>query len=139
MAFVAATGVGLALARLPPDGIALLNVWAMHAGIAAALSGPVVFLGRKRVRWGLLDSLAFVLPFGTWLALEEFFKPTGKSLANLVEVFIFGLAIPVAATVRVILGGRSREWVCSLCLVALVCLTAACVFWLTPGERLPCW
>jgi hypothetical protein len=133
MALVAVSAVGLALARLPPEGVALmLTVWAMHSVIAAVLSSPVVFWGRNRVRWGPGDLLAFVLPFGVWLALSEFSAPTGKSLANLIEPFYFALATPVAAPVRVLLGGRGRQWVCSLCLAALVCLTAACVFWLTP-------
>ncbi len=132
MALVALSAVGLALARLSPEWVALLWIWVMHAVVAAVLSSPVVLWGRKRVRWGLMDSLAFVLPFGVWLALSVCSGSMGKSLANLVEPFYFGLAIPVAASVRVLLGDRGRQWVCSLCLVALVCLTAACVFWLTP-------
>jgi hypothetical protein len=133
MVLVAVAPLGLALTRITPEGAALLfNVWVMHAVVAAALSSPIAFWGRDRVRWGPVDLLAFVLPYGLWFALGELSEPNGKSLANLIEPFYFGLAIPVAAAIRVVLGSRGRQWVCSLCLVTLVCLTAAIVFWLTP-------
>ena len=124
---------GLDLTRWRESGLVLMGyIWVMHAVVAAVLSTPIVFLGRKRVHWGPLDFMAFVLPFGVWLVLSEFSEPTGKSLANLIEPVYFSLAIPLAALFRVIVGARVREWACSTSLVALVCLTAACVFWLTP-------
>jgi hypothetical protein len=54
-------------------------------------------------------------------------------LANLVEPIVFSFAIPVAALVRVMVEARARERAWSIGLVALLCLTAVCVYWLTPG------
>jgi hypothetical protein len=89
-------------------------------------------LGRKRIHWGLLDLLAFLLPFAVWAALM-FASSSGKSLANLAEPFYFSFAIPVAALVRVMVGTHVDERTRSICLVALLCLTAAAVYVWTPA------
>jgi hypothetical protein len=130
---IAAVGIGLAVLMLFGEmGMGMLYIWTIHAAIGATLSAPVVFLGRERARWSRWDLLAFVLPFGVWLGLMVALGGAGKSLANLGEPFYFSLAIPVAALVRVVLGPRVPGRACSLVLVALLCLTAAGVYWWTP-------
>ena len=115
-----------------PEWMALTWIWVVHSVIGAVLSAPVVYFGRRRVHWGLLDLLAFLLPFAVWEALMVI-SGIGKSLANLIEPFLFSLAIPLAAFVRVLVGSRDRERAWSIGLVFLLCLVAASVYWWTPA------
>jgi hypothetical protein len=134
MIVIAATAVVLALCRHPelPDTLAWLWIWFVHCIIGASLSAPVVFLGRKRVHWSLLDVLAFLVPFGAWLALMNA-SGQGKSMANFGEPFLFSFAIPVAALVRVLVGAHRSERAWSLGLVGLLSLVAAAVYWWMPA------
>lgn len=116
----------------PDEWMAMLWIWFVHAVIGAIISAPIAFLGRKRVHWGFLDLLSFILPFTVWLALMSA-SSSGKSLANLGEPFFFSFAIPVAASIRVIVGPHVEERTLSIGLVALLCLTAASVYWWTPS------
>ena len=131
MVGVAAVATVLTVIRVP-ERMALMVIWMMHVVVAVVFSAPIVFFGRTRVHWSRWDLLAFVLPFGVWLALMESSAGVGKSLANLVEPVYFSFAVPIAALVRVMLGARVRERACSISLVALLCLTAICVFRWTP-------
>jgi hypothetical protein len=121
-----------AAASRGPEWLGTLQIWAVHSAIGAVLSAPIVLLGRRRVHWGLLDLLAFLLPFAAWLALM-YTSRVGKSLANLGEPIFFGLAIPFAALVRVIVGAHIEERACSIGLVGLLSLVAAGVYWWTPS------
>src|SRR5437868_1002497 len=91
MTLVAATAVLLAVCR-DPEWMGMLTIWSIHCVIGAVLSAPIVLLGVKRVHWGLLDLLAFLLPFAVWGTLMNL-SSNGKSLANLGEPFYFGFAI----------------------------------------------
>jgi hypothetical protein len=116
----------------PNEWMGMLWIWVVHAVIAAVLSAPIAFFGRKRVRWSLLDLLAFILPFAVWLALMAA-NSVGKSLANLGEPFYFSFAVPIAALIRVIGGHHAGERALSVVLVALLCFAAAGVYWWTPS------
>lgn len=131
MAFVAFIAAGLVVVRAYHP-LAMLHLWALYSAVAAILSAPIVIVGRKYVHWSKWDLLAFALPFSTWLALMESPMATGKSLANLIEPVFFSFGVPVAALMRVLVGDRVAEKVCSAVLVALLCFAAACVFWFTP-------
>jgi hypothetical protein len=131
MILLTGTVVVFAAASRGPEPLGLLQIWAVHSAIGAVLSVPVVLLGRRRVHWGLLDLLAFLLPFAVWVALMNA-SSAGKSLANLGEPIYFGLAIPVAALVRVIVGVHIEERTCSIGLVGLLSFVAAGVYWWTP-------
>jgi hypothetical protein len=134
MILVAATAAVLAenLGRVWQEWLGMLWIWTFHSLIGAVLSAPIVFLGRKRVHWGLLDLLAFLLPFAVWGALMKV-SGQGKSLSNLAEPFFFGFAIPVAALVRVIVAAHVEERRCSISLVVVLILVAAGVYWWTPA------
>ena len=67
---VAATSVLLAVCR-GPEWMGMLTVWSIHCVIGAVLSAPIVLLGGKRAHWGLLDLLAFLLPFAGLGHLDE--------------------------------------------------------------------
>ena len=112
----------------------LLLIWGIHAAIAAFVSAPIVFLGRKRVGWRYWELLVFALPFITWTSLMFSGLEAGrKSMSNLGEPFVFAFAIPVAAAVRVIIGRRASESVCGGTLIVLVCVFAVFVFFATPS------
>ena len=80
----------------------MIFLWSVHAAIATVLSAPIVFFARKRVHWRWWELSALVLPFAVWLILMHSELATGrKSIANLGEPYLFSLAIPLAALVRV--------------------------------------
>jgi hypothetical protein len=114
-----------------PEWFAMLQIWGVHSAIGAALSAPVIVLGRRRVHWGLLDLLVFLLPFAVWLFLMNV-SSVGKSLANLGEPIYLSLTFPVAALARVIVGAHFEERACSIGLAGLLSLVAAGVYWWTP-------
>jgi hypothetical protein len=132
MILLSGTAAVFAAASRGPEWLGMLQIWAVHSAIGALLSVPVVLMGRRRVHWGLSDLLAFLVPFAVWLALMNA-SSVGKSLSNLGEPIYFGLAIPVAALVRVIVGAHFEERACSIGLVSLLSLGAAGVYWWTPS------
>jgi hypothetical protein len=112
----------------------MLLVWLVHTVIAGVLTAPIIFFGRKRVHWQWWELSAWILPFAVWLFLMFSELSTGKkSLANLGEPFYFSLAIPLAALVRVGVGTRCAERVCSGVLLGMLCGVAAGVFFLVPS------
>jgi hypothetical protein len=113
---------------------ALTLIWMMHALLAAALTAPVVFFGRRRVHWLWWESAVFILPFSVWTALSFSDLPAGnKSLGNLVEPFYFSFAILVAAIIRVAIGNRPGNRIIAGILVSAVCGVAAAVFFFVPS------
>lgn len=95
--------------------------------ILISLTSPIVIMGSGLVHWRPLDFLALVLPFALWLALLYFWvNPAQKYWTNvLVEPMAFGIAVPVAAIIRLAVGDKVAESVCSASLIALLCLLAA--------------
>ena len=107
----------------------MIFVWSVHTVIAALLSAPIVFFGRKRVHWRWWELSALVLPFTVWLFLMLSDLATGrKSIANLGEPYYFSVVIPLAALARVSLGTRFHERVSSAVLIGILCAVAARVF-----------
>jgi hypothetical protein len=131
MILVAGTAAVFAAVGRGPEWLGMLQIWGVHAAIGAVLSAPVILLGRRRVHWGLLDLLAFLLPFAVWITLMNA-SSVGKSLANLGEPIYFSLMIPVAALVRVIVGAHVEERAYSIGLTGLLSLIAAGVYHWTP-------
>ncbi|MEX1231314.1 MAG: hypothetical protein WEB58_13800 [Planctomycetaceae bacterium] len=111
---------------------AMILIWVVHAGIAAVLSSPIIFFGRKRVQWRLWELLISVIPFTVWTLLSFSELAMGKSLANLGEPFYFAPAIPALAFIRVAVGSRFSETLCAVVLIAVMCLIAAGVFFVVP-------
>jgi hypothetical protein len=112
----------------------VIRTWLFYLLIAGMLTAPIVFFGRRRVHWLWWETRAFIVPVFIWMALMLSSLETGrKSLANLGEYVFISFAVPIAGLIRVALGTRVREGVCAGSLFALVCLTAAGVFWLTPA------
>lgn len=102
--------------------------WSLQTIVGAVLTAPVVFLTRRKAHWSTWELLAFVLPFLVWTGLMFSDLSTGrKSLANLIEPAILGIAIGVAALIRAISGPRFA-WG----LIAGLCIIAAGIFFLVP-------
>jgi hypothetical protein len=108
-------------------------IWLAHAVIGAALSGPILFIGRKRVGWASWEMLALIIPFCVWVVLMLSPLSTGrKSLANLGEPVCISFAMPVLALARVALGRRISERVYAASFLAILCVVAAAVFLMVP-------
>jgi hypothetical protein len=112
-------------------------LYAIGAYLAISVLGsvPIILLGwaSKRVHWRPLDGLAVLLPFVTWLALRYSGLATvPKNWTNVAEPIYFSFAVPVAALVRVLVGTRIRESVCSASLIAWTCFVAAMVLFFMP-------
>jgi len=109
-------------------------LWVWHLGFALVPSLPVIWLGRRRVAWRRIELLVFVLPFAIWFGLMLSPISLGrKTLANLGEPLFFAITIPIAVLLRVVIGRRFSERVCSRLLITAVCLVAVGVFLFTPA------
>ena len=75
----------------------------------------------------------FFVPFALWAMLMLSSLSHGrKSLANRVEPLYFGLAIPVPAAVRMLVGARIPEQKCAGGLIATICVLATVAFFAVP-------
>jgi len=108
--------------------------WLLQTIVAAVPTAPVVFFSRRRVHWNVWELLAFVLPFLVWAILMLSDLSTGrKSLSNLVEPALLGIAIGIAAFVRASLGLRLTERGFAWALLGGLCIIAAGIFFLVPS------
>jgi hypothetical protein len=109
----------------------MIIAWFVYAAIAASLTAPIVFLGRKRIFWETWEFLALVIPYFVWLGLMlSDFKP--KSLSNLVEPILIGFAVPVLALLRVSLSRKMDERLLAAGLITILSLVAVAVYWVVP-------
>jgi hypothetical protein len=108
------------------------RLWITHAAIGLVLASPILFFGSKRARWEWWELLAVVIPFALWMGLMFSDLSTGKSLTNLGEFIYISFAIPVAALIRVWVGGTSHQRTYAAALIGLLCGVAAVAFFLTP-------
>ncbi len=100
--------------------------------VAAAISTPIIYFGRKRVRWEVWEIIAFILPCVAWSLLMGSDLSLGKSMANLGEPIFFAPAIPLAALIRVLLARALPERFVSVMLQLILCAIAVATFFLTP-------
>jgi hypothetical protein len=111
----------------------LFLIWSAHAVIGAALAAPILFLGRKRVRWANWELLARVIPFCVWVVLMLSPLANGrKSLANLGEPVYIGFAMPMLALLRIAIGRRLSERACATSLITALCVVAAVICFVVP-------
>jgi hypothetical protein len=108
-------------------------IWCIHAVIGAALSAPILLVGRKRIGCGSWELLAVIVPFCLWLTLMISPLATGrKSLGNTGEVVLISIAMPMLALARVAVGKRIPERVYAASFIMILCLVAAAVFFMVP-------
>ena len=111
----------------------LFLIWSVHAVIGAALSAPILFLGRNRVGWATWELLLLIIPFCVWEVLM--FSPLAvgrKSLANLGEPIYISFAMPVLALLRVAVGRRISERVYAASFITALSVVAAAIFFMVP-------
>ena len=89
---------------------------------AVLLSLPPWYFGRRRARFRWWELSAFVVPLAIWLIL--FLVSTKKSLGNLVEALILGLAVPLAVLIRVVVGKSIPNGIIAGLLLILLCIVA---------------
>jgi hypothetical protein len=135
MTIVAITAlIAAGLAHDPQSRLALfLHLWLIHALIALVLAAPILFFGRRRANWQWWELFAVIIPFSSWAGFMLSGLSAGKSMANYGECIYLSLAVPVAALLRVGVGGTSHRRAYSAFLIALLCVTAVAVFFLTPS------
>lgn len=115
-------------------GLFIFLPWVIHAGIACLPLAFIVPLSRKRVHWEWWESLALILPYGTFVALM-FSDLAPKNALNFFEGWLIGVAIPIAALVRVAVGARIKERLCAALLMGLLCIVAVIVYFTCPVVR----
>jgi hypothetical protein len=89
---------------------------------AVPLSLPSWYFGRRRARFRWWELSAFVVPLAIWLIL--FLVSREKSLGNLVEALILGLAVPLAVLIRVLVGKTVPNAIIGGVLLILLCSVA---------------
>jgi hypothetical protein len=125
--------LGIIMRRASVTIIAIGFAWILQTIVAAVPTAPVVFFARRRVHWNAWELLAFVLPFLVWTLLMFSDLSTGrKSLSNLIEPAILGIAICIAAIVRASSGSRFPESRLAWALIVGLCIIAAGIFFLVP-------
>ena len=108
-------------------------LWIVQAVAGAALSAPVLYLGRGRVSWAHWEFFALIIPFCVWLLLMLSPLSAGrKSLANIGEPIYISFAMPIAALLRVGIGRTVPERICAVGLIGALCVVAAVVFFAVP-------
>lgn len=110
----------------------LLRIWLGHIAIAVFLCIPIIFLGRKRAHWQRWEVVAFALPFWTW-GILMLIGGDGKTLANLQEAVVITFAIPMAASIRVAIGGRKSLLRYSVLILLFLCAVSAGLYFFVPG------
>jgi dolichyl-phosphate-mannose--protein O-mannosyl transferase len=106
-------------------------VWLIHAAVGATLSVPVLWIGRKRIRWTNWELLALVVPFCVWLLLSlSPFSYGRKSFANIGEPIYISFAMPIAALLRVGIGQNLGRATVILIVLGCLCGVAVATFFL---------
>src|SRR5262249_36200902 len=112
----------------------IFQIWLVHAVAGAALSVPILFVGRKRIGWARWESLALVIPFCIWaLLMFSPFASGREGLANLGEPIYISFAMPVLALIRVTVGTRMTEKAYAVSFIGTLCGVAVAVFFLVPS------
>ena len=119
------------------DGMLMAGfLWALYAIIPAFITVPIAVWSRHRVHWYSWEVLAFILPFGIWLALTwmRVAPWLPKGINNLGECFFLGLGIPLAALIRAAVGRgcKAYEMRFAGALLLLLCGLAAAIYFFTP-------
>lgn len=108
----------------------ILLGWVYHAIAAILLAGPFAIVRRKETVWHMWHLLGLLLPFGIWATC---FLLRHKGLANIaVESVFVGVAVGVAAVIRLFIRTGLPDKLVSARLLAGLCIVAAAVYWFTP-------
>jgi nitrate/nitrite transporter NarK len=92
--------------------------------VAFPLSLALWYFGRKRAQFKWWELSAFVLPFIVWLVLSALSSKNKGLWSPMVEVFILGCTVPVAALIRVIVGRAVNRNLMAGSLLFVICVLA---------------
>ena len=131
---IAETAAGLTAIH---DGMLMAGfLWALHVIIPAFITVPIAIWSRHRVHWYPWELLAFILPFGIWLALTwlRVAPWLPKGINNFGECFYLGMWIPLAALIRAVVGRQCKAYEGGFAgvLLLLLCGLAAAIYYFTP-------
>ncbi len=112
--------------------IALVVIaWLIYLLPAVIPSLLTSYLGRRRAQFMWWELSAFVLPFVVWVLLALLSKDKGL-WSPMVEVFILGCTVPVAALIRVIVGRAVNRDLMAGSLIFVICVLAILVGFIVP-------
>ena len=109
----------------------MLYIWLRLTAITALLTAPIAFFGRRRVLWRSWELSAFVLPYVFWLWLDSTYH-LPKSLANIGELGVILISVPIAASTRVLLGSRILRLPVAIILQVLLLVVIGWEYFSTP-------
>src|ERR1700686_5447722 len=103
--------------------ILLVVAWLIYLLPAVPVSLAISYFGYRRARFMWWELSAFVLPFIVWLILSVFSKDKGL-WSPMVELFILGCTVPVAALIRVIVSSAVNRSLMAGSLIFVICALA---------------
>lgn len=92
---------------------------------------PLVYFTKRRVNWRWWEGAALIVPFAIWLSLETVVDRP-KSLANLFEYAAMVVAIPIAASVRILVAQRLPQLPVAAALQLALVVVIILVYFKTP-------
>ena len=102
----------------------LTTVWLYHLIPLLAVSAPVWFFGRRRVKWCVWDFSIVVIPFASWATLMVI-HDVGKTLANMVaEPVSIGCVAALAPVTRALIRDKRNQTKLAAVLLVVVCILA---------------
>jgi hypothetical protein len=104
--------------------IVVIIAWLLYLLPAVPLSLALWYFGRKRAQFKWWELSAFVLPFIVWLVLSALSTKNKGLWSPMVEVFILGCTVPVAALIRVTVGRAVNRSLMESSLIFMICALA---------------
>ena len=104
--------------------VLVIAVWLLYLLAAVPLSLAIWYFGRKRVEFRWWELSVLILPFAVWLGVSTW-SSSGKGLGNFIlEPLLLGGAVPIAAVIRVIVGGAINPKLTACTLMFVICALA---------------
>src|SRR5438128_2389668 len=103
--------------------VLLVVAWLIYLLPAIPVSLAVSYFGHRRARFMWWELSALVLPFIVWVVFALSSKDKGL-WSPMVELFILGCTVPVAALIRVIVGRAVNRSLMAGSLISVICVLA---------------
>jgi hypothetical protein len=103
--------------------VLLVVAWLIYLLPAVPASMAVSYFGHRRARFMWWELSVLVLPFIVWVVFALSSKDKGL-WSPMVELFILGCTVPVAALIRVIVGRSVNRSLVAGSLISVICALA---------------
>lgn len=110
----------------------LLN-WFNHAIVTSIICVPLIIWNRRIVKWHWYELLAIVIPFWSWAFLIYYTDLKTKTMANVLEGYVIGVAILLYVVMRILLAKTCRKNVSCVALFVIVCLSGIVIYFVFPA------